>query len=162
MVNNNIMTEEDEKQKQFLQLMDEQKTKQVSTELAEEKAKKESFDEEYNFAKDQMVELAEMGKKALEQLEEVVSETNEPRAYRVFAELLSANKDIINSIMDNAKKKSDMSKVPEQKKMVGEQDPTSITNNTTVFVGTAKDLLARIAEEENKQLIIDAEVQEVK
>lgn len=161
------MSEDDElkKQEQFLQMMEEKKNKQVSTEVVKEQEKKENFDQEYEFARDQMVDLAEMGKKALEQLEEVVSETNEPRAYRVFAELLSANKDIINSIMDNAKKKADIAREKqEQKKMVGELDkPASITNNTTVFVGTTKDLLQRIAEEEKAQnKIIEGEVKEVK
>lgn len=141
----------------FLELMDPQaevpKVPAISTGTSQE-----NYNKDYEFTRDKLKKLAEIGQTALEHFKEIAEETGEPSAYRVVGELLSANKEIINSIIENAKAKSEIDVKIGGKPADG--GAKNVTNNTTVFVGTTKDIIRQAIVEEAKKTI-DGEAKEV-
>ena len=120
---------------------------------------KENYDQDYEYVRKKLKNLADVTEDAIEHFSEVAKETNEPRAFEVLGTLLKNASEIVKGVMDNASQKATIDTRKEQK-TVGDKEPGSV-NNTTIFVGTTKDLLEKIGREESSK-IIDAESTEVK
>lgn len=111
----------------------------------------ENYHSDYEYTRKKLKNLADIGEKALEHMEGIADETKDPKVYRVVGELLSANRDIIMSIIENAKHKSDIDGKSGGRLTDG--NGKIVNNNTTVFVGTTKDIIKKVMEEEAKRTI---------
>ena len=125
-----------------------------------EEIAKENYDADYDYARKKLKNLADYGEAAIEHFREVAEETGEPRAFEVLATLLKNTGELVKGVMDNAATKSTIDKKNEPQKVVGDKEPAQVTN-TTIFVGTTKDLLDRINNEQ-QQKVIEGEVKEIK
>lgn len=119
---------------------------------------KENFDSDYDYTRKKLKNLVDLGEEAIEHFTEIAKETNEPRYFEVLATLLKNTGELVKGVIDNAETKSNIDKKNEAPKVVGDKEPT--VSNTTIFVGTTKDLLEKIRQEEVN--IIEGEAKEVK
>lgn len=92
-----------------------------------------NLDKDYNYARDNFYNVIEKGTRALEDLLDVATQSQHPRAYEVIATtiktLIDANKDLVD--LSLKKQQADIG------------DPMSAPNkivNNTLFVGTTSDL----------------------
>lgn len=92
-----------------------------------------NLDKDYNYARDNFYNVIEKGTRALEDLLDVATQSQHPRAYEVIATtiktLIDANKDLVELSM--------------KKQQAETADPMSAPNkivNNTLFVGTTSDL----------------------
>lgn len=102
-----------------------------------------NLDKDYNYARDNFYTVIEKGTQALEELLDVASQSQHPRAYEVIATtiktLIDANKDLVELTM--------------KKKQVELNDPASAPNkviNNTLFVGTTSDLQKLLRDMKNE------------
>lgn len=117
---------------------------------------KEGFEQDYDYTRDKLKNLVNIGEDAIEHFIEIAKETNEPRAFEVLATLLKNTGELAKGVIDNATSKANID-TRNQIKTVGDKDKPT-TNNTTIFVGTTKDLLEKL----NQPKMIEGEVTEVK
>lgn len=92
-------------------------------------------DSDFEFARNNIRELAEKGKIAVDNILQVASATDHPRAYEVAANLLKSMADINKDLIELQKKKRDL--------MPQKEQPT-ITVDKAVFVGSTADLIKQI------------------
>lgn len=92
-------------------------------------------DSDFEFARNNIRELAEKGKIAVDNILQVASATDHPRAYEVAANLLKSMADINKDLIELQKKKRDL--------MPQKEQPT-ITVDKAVFVGSTTDLIKQI------------------
>lgn len=102
-----------------------------------------NLDKDYNYARDNFYTVIEKGTQALEELLDVASQSQHPRAYEVIATtiktLIDANKDLVELTM--------------KKKQAELNDPASAPNkviNNTLFVGTTSDLQKLLRDMKNE------------
>lgn len=93
------------------------------------------IDSDFEFARNNIRELAEKGKVAVDNILQVASATDHPRAYEVAANLLKSMADINKDLIELQKKKRDLSPQKEQ---------PQITVDKAVFVGSTSDLIKQI------------------
>lgn len=93
------------------------------------------IDSDFDFARNNIRELAEKGKIAVDNILQVASATDHPRAYEVAANLLKSMADINKDLIELQKKKRDL--------MPQKEQPT-ITVDKAVFVGSTADLIKQI------------------
>ena len=144
-----IVTDE-EKRKRMLSKLN---SSLPSTTVAIVDKAKENFDADYEYTRKKLKNLADRGEEAIEHFAEIAKETNEPRAFEVLATLLKNTGELVKGVIDNAEAKSNIDRRNEPVKVVGDKDPTPSVNNTTIFVGTTKDLLDKIKAEEQRKII---------
>lgn len=103
----------------------------------------ENLDKDYNYARDNFYNVIEKGTQALEELLDVASQSQHPRAYEVIATtiktLIDANKDLVELSM--------------KKKQAELNDPASAPSkviNNTLFVGTTSDLQKLLRDMKNE------------
>ncbi len=104
-------------------------------------------DEDFEFTKDTLKALATLGHDAAIELKEIASETMQPFAYKVLADLIKSTGDIAYGVFETRKMKDEMDK---QRAPI----ETNISNST-IFVGTTQDLLNNLSEDPNKGKVID-------
>ena len=92
-------------------------------------------DSDFEFARNNIRDLAEKGKIAVDNILQVASATDHPRAYEVAANLLKSMADINKDLIELQKKKRDL--------MPKNEQPT-ITVDKAVFVGSTADLIKQI------------------
>ena len=92
-------------------------------------------DSDFEFARNNIRELAEKGKIAVDNILQVASATDHPRAYEVAANLLKSMADINKDLIELQKKKRDLMPQKEQ---------PQITVDKAVFVGSTSDLIKQI------------------
>jgi hypothetical protein len=93
------------------------------------------IDSDFEFARKNIRELAEKGKIAVDNILQVASATDHPRAYEVAANLLKSMSDINKDLIELQKKKRDLMPQKEQ---------PQITVDKAVFVGSTSDLIKQI------------------
>jgi hypothetical protein len=92
-------------------------------------------DSDFEFARQNIRDLAEKGKIAVDNILEVAKATDHPRAYEVAATLIKNMSDINKDLIELQKKKRDLVPVKE----------TSVVNvDKAVFVGSTADLIKQI------------------
>jgi hypothetical protein len=93
------------------------------------------IDSDFEFARNNIRELAEKGKFAVDNILQVASATDHPRAYEVAANLLKSMSDINKDLIELQKKKRDLMHQKEQ---------PQITVDKAVFIGSTSDLIKQI------------------
>jgi hypothetical protein len=93
------------------------------------------IDSDFEFARKNIRELAEKGKVAVDNILQVASATDHPRAYEVAANLLKSMADINKDLIELQKKKRDLTP---------QKDQPQITVDKAVFVGSTSDLIKQI------------------
>ena len=91
-----------------------------------------NVDNDYKYSRDTYYELVEKGKESLELMIEVARESEHPRAFEVLSGMIKNISDVNDRLMDLNKKKKDIDKKEEIKKIA------NTTNN--LFVGSTADL----------------------
>jgi hypothetical protein len=123
----------------------------VDAEIIESKPKRQEIvqetsnvDRDYKYARENFISIIENGTRALEDLLDVATQSQHPRAYEVLAAtmktLIDANKDLVE--LSRKQKEMDTPKQPDSK----------VTNN--LFVGSTADLqkvLKELRNEKNKR-----------
>ena len=113
-------------------------------------------EDDYNYTREKLKNLVAAGEEAIEHFGEIAKETSEPRAFEVLATLLKTTGELVTGVMSNHEAKANIESRKAQK-TVGDKNE-SVTNNTTIFVGTTRELLDRINQESK---VIEAEVKEI-
>jgi hypothetical protein len=119
----------------------------VDAEIIESKPKKQEIvqetsnvDRDYKYARENFISIIENGTRALEDLLDVATQSQHPRAYEVLAAtmktLIDANKDLVE--LSRKQKEMDTPKQPDSK----------VTNN--LFVGSTADLQKVLKELRNE------------
>ena len=91
-----------------------------------------NVDNDYKYSRDTYYELVEKGKESLELMIEVARESEHPRAFEVLSGMIKNISDVNDRLMDLNKKKKDIDKKDEVKKIA------NTTNN--LFVGSTTEL----------------------
>ena len=91
-----------------------------------------NIDNDYKYSRDTYYELVEKGKQSLELMMEVARESEHPRAFEVLSGMIKNISDVNDRLMDLKKKKKDIDKKDEIKKV------ENTTNN--LFVGSTTEL----------------------
>ena len=91
-----------------------------------------NIDNDYKYSRDTYYELVEKGKQSLELMIEVARESEHPRAFEVLSGMIKNISDVNDRLMDLNKKKKDIDKKDEIKKIA------NTTNN--LFVGSTTEL----------------------
>jgi len=91
-----------------------------------------NIDNDYKYSRDTYYELVEKGKQSLELMMEVARESEHPRAFEVLSGMIKNISDVNDRLMDLNKKKKDIDKKEEVKKIA------NTTNN--LFVGSTTEL----------------------
>ena len=91
-----------------------------------------NVDNDYKYSRDTYYELVEKGKQSLELMMEVARESEHPRAFEVLSGMIKNISDVNDRLMDLNKKKKDIDKKDEIKKV------ENTTNN--LFVGSTTEL----------------------
>lgn len=97
----------------------------------------EQIDCDFEFARKNIRDLAEKGKIAVENILQVASATDHPRAYEVAATLIKNMSDINKDLLELQKKRKDLN--PADKQAVS---PVHV--DKAVFVGSTADLIKQI------------------
>ena len=90
---------------------------------------------DYDFRREKLYQLVEKGEDALNNLLLLAKESDHPRAYEVFGQLMKANLDAVKDLTELQK---DMNKIENEKDGKG---PNKVVNNNSVFVGNTNELL---------------------
>jgi len=92
-------------------------------------------DTDFEFARQNIRELAEKGKIAVDNILQVAAATDHPRAYEVAATLIKNMSDINKDLIELQKKKRDLTPIKEK----------SVVNvDKAVFLGSTADLIKQI------------------
>ena len=91
-----------------------------------------NVDNDYKYSRDTYYELVEKGKESLELMIEVARESEHPRAFEVLSGMIKNISDVNDRLMDLNKKKKDLEKKDDIKKIA------NTTNN--LFVGSTTEL----------------------
>ena len=92
----------------------------------------DKINNDYEYSRETYYELVEKGKQSLELMIEVARESEHPRAFEVLSGMIKNISDVNDRLMDLNKKKKDIDKKEEIKKI------ENTTNN--LFVGSTADL----------------------
>jgi hypothetical protein len=148
----------DELQKQFNIETQEQEQKQI-TKPTEITVQKQDLDKDYLTVRDNLKELINKGTTAIDGILNLASETEQPRAYEVLAQLIKTVADTNKDLLDMHNK---------MKTIKGDQPQTTNSGNTitnnSIFVGSTAELqkllkgkMKEIEKLEHNGDIIDAE-----
>lgn len=91
--------------------------------------------DDYEFRREKLYQLVQKGEDALNNLLLLAKESDHPRAYEVFGQLMKANMDAVKDLTELQK---DMNKIENEKDGKG---PNKVVNNNSVFVGNTNELL---------------------
>ena len=101
----------------------------------------DKINNDYEYSRETYYELVEKGKQSLELMIEVARESEHPRAFEVLSGMIKNISDVNDRLMDLNKKKKDIDKKEEIKKIA------NTTNN--LFVGSTADLQKILKNENN-------------
>lgn len=97
-----------------------------------------SAEDDFTFARQNIRTLAEQGQVAVNEILQVAKATQHPRAFEVAATLIKNMSDINKDLMDLQKKKNDL---------LPKREETIVNVDKAVFVGSTKDLIKQIKQE---------------
>lgn len=118
----------------------------IENEVAEVNKLLENVDDDYEYARGNIISALETGNEALNKMLELAAQSQHPRAYEVFATLMKTISDTNKDLLDLSQKKQRI----EQKQNGGQ----SKTVNNNLFVGTSTDL-QRLLELKKKPISSD-------
>jgi hypothetical protein len=95
-------------------------------------------EDDFTFARQNIRTLAEQGQLAVNEILQVAKATQHPRAFEVAATLIKNMSDINKDLMDLQKKKNDL---------LPKREETIVNVDKAVFVGSTKDLIKQIKQE---------------
>lgn len=95
--------------------------------------KNENIDNDYEYARTNLISIIEKGDDALDHVLEVAKQSQSPRAYEVFSTLLKNISDTNKDLLELSRKKQLIDNE------TGGKAPTKV-NQTAVFVGSTKEL----------------------
>lgn len=107
------------------------------TEVVE--SRQEQADNDFDYARTNMYSVIETGTKALEELLDVATQSQHPRAYEVLANTMKTLVDANKELVQLSKKKA------EESDNEGVSQNTGGVTNNNLFVGTTHDLLKVLA-----------------
>ncbi len=122
-------------------------TKSELAKDSENRISKINANSDYELVRQNLKDIIDQGKVAIEGILDVAGEGDSPRAYEVVSQLLKSTAEANKDLLDLHKKKKELEK---------EDGPKKQTTNNNLFVGSTKDLqqiLGRILkdDEENNQ-----------
>ena len=97
---------------------------------------------DYEYARGSMISIIEKGSEALDDMLNVAQQSQQPRAYEVFATLLKTVADTNKDLLELQKKHKDI------ENMSGPSSPQTINNN--LFVGSTAEL-QKLIKKQNEQ-----------
>lgn len=112
-------------------------------------------DNDYEYARDNLVSFIEKGKTALDDAIRIMQMSEHPRAVEVVSGLLKNISDVNKQLLDLKKMNKE---IKEPSKKAGEiSQPTQIANqtNNSIFVGTSADLAKLLAPAQDDTVIIE-------
>lgn len=105
----------------------------------------DSIDEDIESVRENLYSLLEKGENALEDLSEIAKAEESPRAFEVLNSMLNTMSDISMKIIEIEERKAKIKKMnSEVNKGDSENSPTTVNNNSVVFVGTTQELQEQI------------------
>lgn len=105
----------------------------------------ESIDEDMESVRENLYNLLEKGENALEDLSEIAKAEESPRAFEVLNSMLNTMSDISMKIIEIEERKAKIKKMKsEVNKGDSDNSPTTVNNNSVVFVGTTQELQEQI------------------
>lgn len=105
----------------------------------------DSIEEDIESVRENLYNLLEKGENALEDLSEIAKAEESPRAFEVLNSMLNTMSDISMKIIEIEERKAKIKKMnAEVNKGDSESSPTTVNNNSVVFVGTTQELQEQI------------------
>ena len=126
--------------------------------VVEFNAEKASANDDFSAARDYLAEIAKKGMSTLDKLIDIASERENARDFEVVAQFLKVNADVAKDMIAIHKKKKELEDIGSIPPPV---TPSGLTqNNTTIFVGSTADLLAKMNEEQKAEdeNVVEAEI----
>ena len=102
----------------------------------------ETKDNDFQYARENLYDIIEKGRDAMEELLEIAKAEESPRAFEVFGQLLKNMSDTQETLMDLHQKKQKLENAGERQEVTQAQN---ITN--ALFVGSTADLLKLVKKE---------------
>ena len=99
------------------------------------KERESDIQDDYDFRRETLYQLIGTGKDAMDNLLQLAKESDHPRAYEVFGQLLRSNADLVKEL---TQLQIEMNKIENEK---GGKGPNKVVNNNSVFVGNTNELL---------------------
>ena len=118
-------------------------TPNPKTEVVE--SRQEQADSDFDYARTNMYSVIETGTRALEELLDVATQSQHPRAYEVLANTMKTLVDANKELVQLSKKKA------EESNNEGESQNNGAVTNNNLFVGTTHDLLKVLAGMKNNE-----------
>lgn len=105
----------------------------------------DSIEEDIESVRENLYNLLEKGENALEDLSEIAKAEESPRAFEVLNSMLNTMSDISMKIIEIEERKAKIKKMnAEVNKGDSDGSPTTVNNNSVVFVGTTQELQEQI------------------
>ena len=109
-------------------------------------ANNETLDEDFDFARSTVYNLADKSTEAIDLMMEVARESEHPRAFEVLSNMIKQNADLAEQLLIMQQRKD---KIQHEEK---KEETKSITNNN-VFVGTTADLQRLLLKSDEEKII---------
>ena len=126
----------------------EEKTKQEILVPVQKYETNNHAEDDYNLSRTTFRNLIQQGNLALEDMKKFARESESPRAYEVFATMIKTIADTTNNLYDLQKKTKELKDEPKKP-----YDGGNVTVERAVFVGTTSDLLKKIKEGKNNEIL---------
>jgi predicted house-cleaning noncanonical NTP pyrophosphatase (MazG superfamily) len=102
----------------------------------------ETKDNDFQYARENLYDIIEKGRDAMEELLEIAKAEESPRAFEVFGQLLKSMTDSQETLMDLHQKKQKLENAGDRQEVTKAQNVTN-----ALFVGSTADLLKLVKKE---------------
>ena len=102
----------------------------------------ETKDNDFQYARENLYDIIEKGRDAMEELLEIAKAEESPRAFEVFGQLLKSMSDSQETLMDLHQKKQKLENAGDRQEVTKAQNVTN-----ALFVGSTADLLKLVKKE---------------
>jgi len=116
----------------------------TSPAVIENQTEDEKADNDFQYARENMYDVIERGRDAMEELLDIAKSEESPRAFEVFGQLLKNMTDAQEKLMDLHQKKNRLKSESERQEVTKAQNVTN-----ALFVGSTADLLKLVKKEAN-------------
>jgi len=101
------------------------------------------LDDDIDSVRSNLYSLLEKGESALEDLTEIAKAEESPRAFEVLNSMLNTMSDISMKLIEIEERKAKLKKIKNENSNASDS-PTTVNNNSVVFVGTTQELQEQI------------------
>ena len=101
------------------------------------------LDDDIDSVRSNLYSLLEKGESALEDLTEIAKAEESPRAFEVLNSMLNTMSDISMKLIEIEERKAKLKKIKNENSGTSDS-PTTVNNNSVVFVGTTQELQEQI------------------